>query len=169
MAAADQREHTTVAGAEVEESFDPGWQRLQQHCLRRQPVWDLAREVLGYAPRLRPLARHHPTLSRRLSARCHSGWRCLISSVQTDEGGVMKILVAGASGAMGKQLLPRLVAGGHEVVGMTRSAGKAEAGRAPRAAPAVPDAPDPPARAPGRAEAGAPATRHERTRPPAAP
>ena len=33
----------------------------------------------------------------------------------------MKILVAGASGAIGKQLVPRLVADGHEVVGTTRT------------------------------------------------
>ena len=33
----------------------------------------------------------------------------------------MKILVAGASGALGKQLVPRLVADGHEVVGTTRT------------------------------------------------
>jgi nucleoside-diphosphate-sugar epimerase len=31
----------------------------------------------------------------------------------------MKVFVAGASGAIGKQLVPRLVAAGHEVVGMT--------------------------------------------------
>ena len=31
----------------------------------------------------------------------------------------MKVFVAGATGAMGKQLVPRLVAAGHEVVGMT--------------------------------------------------
>jgi nucleoside-diphosphate-sugar epimerase len=36
----------------------------------------------------------------------------------------MKVLVAGATGAMGKQLVPRLVAAGHEVVGMTRSESK---------------------------------------------
>jgi nucleoside-diphosphate-sugar epimerase len=36
----------------------------------------------------------------------------------------MKILVAGATGAMGKQLLPRLVAEGHDVVGITRSEAK---------------------------------------------
>jgi nucleoside-diphosphate-sugar epimerase len=36
----------------------------------------------------------------------------------------MKVLVAGASGVMGKQLLPRLVVGGHQVVGMTRSAAR---------------------------------------------
>jgi len=33
----------------------------------------------------------------------------------------MKVFVAGATGAIGKQLVPRLVAAGHEVVGMTRS------------------------------------------------
>jgi nucleoside-diphosphate-sugar epimerase len=32
----------------------------------------------------------------------------------------MKVFVAGATGAIGKQLVPRLVAAGHEVVGMTR-------------------------------------------------
>ena len=36
----------------------------------------------------------------------------------------MKVLVAGATGAMGKQLLPRLVEDGHEVVGITRSEAK---------------------------------------------
>jgi nucleoside-diphosphate-sugar epimerase len=36
----------------------------------------------------------------------------------------MRILVAGATGALGKQLVPRLVAGGHEVVGITRSASR---------------------------------------------
>jgi nucleoside-diphosphate-sugar epimerase len=33
----------------------------------------------------------------------------------------MKVFVAGATGAMGKQLVPRLVAAGHQVVGTTRS------------------------------------------------
>src|SRR5688572_1764116 len=31
----------------------------------------------------------------------------------------MKVFVAGATGAIGKQLVPRLIAAGHEVVGMT--------------------------------------------------
>jgi nucleoside-diphosphate-sugar epimerase len=34
----------------------------------------------------------------------------------------MKVLVAGASGAIGRQLVPRLAAAGHEVVGLARSA-----------------------------------------------
>ena len=37
----------------------------------------------------------------------------------------MKVFVAGATGALGQQLVPQLVARGHEVVGMTRSAGQA--------------------------------------------
>ena len=36
----------------------------------------------------------------------------------------MKVFVAGATGAIGRQLVPRLVAAGHEVVGMTRSDAK---------------------------------------------
>jgi nucleoside-diphosphate-sugar epimerase len=36
----------------------------------------------------------------------------------------MKVLVAGASGALGKQLVPRLVADGHDVIGTTRSESK---------------------------------------------
>src|SRR4051794_37111187 len=34
---------------------------------------------------------------------------------------MVKVFVAGATGAIGRQLVPRLVAGGHEVFGMTRS------------------------------------------------
>lgn len=54
----------------------------------------------------------------------------------------MKVLVAGAGGAMGRQLLPRLAAGGHEVIGMTRSAAKVDLVRALGAEPAVADALD---------------------------
>ena len=38
----------------------------------------------------------------------------------------MKVLVAGATGALGRQLVPRLVWAGHEVTGMTRSASRRE-------------------------------------------
>src|SRR5262250_1486662 len=37
---------------------------------------------------------------------------------------MMRVFVAGATGAIGKQLVPRLVAVGHEVHGMTRSESK---------------------------------------------
>lgn len=55
----------------------------------------------------------------------------------------MRILVAGATGALGKQLVPRLVANGHDVAGMMRSAGKQDDVRALGAAPIVADALDP--------------------------
>ena len=42
----------------------------------------------------------------------------------------MKVFVAGATGALGSQLVPLLVARGHEVVGMTRTASKRDALRA---------------------------------------
>ena len=38
----------------------------------------------------------------------------------------MKVLLAGATGALGKQLVPRLVAAGHEVTGTSRSESKRE-------------------------------------------
>ncbi|HEX6582262.1 MAG TPA: NAD(P)-dependent oxidoreductase [Thermoleophilaceae bacterium] len=54
----------------------------------------------------------------------------------------MKILVAGATGALGRQLVPKLVARGHEVVGTTRSESKREAIVELGATPAVVDALD---------------------------
>ena len=55
----------------------------------------------------------------------------------------MKVFVAGATGAIGTQLVPHLVARGHEVVGMTRSASKQELVRSLGARPVVADALDP--------------------------
>ncbi|GAA3395631.1 NAD-dependent epimerase/dehydratase family protein [Cryptosporangium minutisporangium] len=55
----------------------------------------------------------------------------------------MKIFLAGAAGAIGSQLVPQLVARGHEVVGTTRSVAKIEALRALGAEPVVVDALDP--------------------------
>jgi nucleoside-diphosphate-sugar epimerase len=52
----------------------------------------------------------------------------------------MKIFVAGATGAIGKQLVPQLVQRGHQVVGMTRTPAKREEIRALGATPAVADA-----------------------------
>jgi nucleoside-diphosphate-sugar epimerase len=54
----------------------------------------------------------------------------------------MRIFVAGASGAIGRQLLPQLVAAGHEVTGTTRSEERAEAIRAARARAVICDALD---------------------------
>lgn len=55
----------------------------------------------------------------------------------------MKILIAGATGAIGRQLVPRLVARGHEVAGMTRSEAKRDLVRSLGAEPVVADALDP--------------------------
>ena len=54
----------------------------------------------------------------------------------------MKVFVAGATGALGKQLVPLLVANGHTVVGMTRTEAKREALRRAGAQPVVADALD---------------------------
>jgi 2-alkyl-3-oxoalkanoate reductase len=65
----------------------------------------------------------------------------------------MKVFVAGATGALGRTLLPQLVAGGHEVVGLTRTASKRDLIRHLGARPAVADALDPDAVARAVAEA----------------
>jgi nucleoside-diphosphate-sugar epimerase len=65
----------------------------------------------------------------------------------------MKIFVAGATGALGKQLVPQLVARGHEVVGMTRSPEKRDQVRSLGARPVVADALDPDAVAQAVAQA----------------
>ena len=55
----------------------------------------------------------------------------------------MKIFIAGATGVLGRALVPQLVAQGHEVVGMTRSASKQDLVRSLGARPVVADALDP--------------------------
>ncbi len=51
----------------------------------------------------------------------------------------MRILLAGATGAIGRPLVPQLVAAGHEVIGTTRSAARADALRTAGATPVVCD------------------------------
>jgi nucleoside-diphosphate-sugar epimerase len=55
----------------------------------------------------------------------------------------MKIFVAGATGVLGRALVPQLVARGDEVVGMTRSTSKRDLVRSLGARPVVADALDP--------------------------
>jgi len=54
----------------------------------------------------------------------------------------MHILFAGATGVVGRRMVPLLVADGHRVTGLTRSAGRAEALRALGAEPVVADVVD---------------------------
>jgi nucleoside-diphosphate-sugar epimerase len=54
----------------------------------------------------------------------------------------MRVFVAGATGALGRQLVPKLVADGHDVIGMTRSEGKRDMLVSLGAEPVVADALD---------------------------
>ena len=56
---------------------------------------------------------------------------------------MMRVFVAGATGAIGKQLVPRLIGAGHEVHGMTRSESKQAMLYEQGATPVLADALDP--------------------------
>jgi nucleoside-diphosphate-sugar epimerase len=75
----------------------------------------------------------------------------------------MKIFVAGATGALGRSLVPQLVAQGHDVVGMTRSQSKQDLVRSLGALPVVADALDPDAVAQAVASAEPEVIVHELT------
>jgi 2-alkyl-3-oxoalkanoate reductase len=79
------------------------------------------------------------------------------------KGDVMKVFVAGATGALGRRLVPQLVERGHDVVGLTRSASKEDLVRSFGARPAVADALDPEAVARAVAEAEPEAIVHQLT------
>ena len=57
----------------------------------------------------------------------------------------MRVFVAGATGAVGRELVPQLIAAGHAVAGLTRSERKAEAIRRAGAQPVIADVFDAPA------------------------
>jgi len=75
----------------------------------------------------------------------------------------MKVFVAGATGVLGRKLVPQLVARGHEVVGMTRSTAKKDLVRSLGARPVVADALDPDAVAQAVASAEPEVIVHELT------
>jgi 2-alkyl-3-oxoalkanoate reductase len=75
----------------------------------------------------------------------------------------MKVFVAGATGAIGRQLVPILVERGHEVTGMTRTPAKQDVIQQLGARPVVADALDPEAVAQAVAEAESEAVIHELT------
>ena len=75
----------------------------------------------------------------------------------------MKVFVAGATGAIGTQLVPQLAAAGHEVIAMTRSPAKIDALLALGARPVVADALDPDAVARAVAETGPEVIVHQLT------
>jgi nucleoside-diphosphate-sugar epimerase len=75
----------------------------------------------------------------------------------------MNVFVAGATGVLGRALVPQLAARGHEVVGMTRSASKQDLVRSLGARPVVADALDPDAVAEAVASAEPDVIVHELT------
>lgn len=75
----------------------------------------------------------------------------------------MKVFIAGASGVLGRRLIPRLVANGHEVVGMTRTGAKRSLLEGLGAAPVVADALDPEAVGKAVGESGAEVIVHQLT------
>jgi NAD dependent epimerase/dehydratase family len=75
----------------------------------------------------------------------------------------VKVFVAGATGVLGRALVPQLVVRGHEVVGMTRSASKQELVRRMGGRPIVADALDPDAVAQAVASAEPEVIVHELT------
>jgi nucleoside-diphosphate-sugar epimerase len=75
----------------------------------------------------------------------------------------MKVFVAGATGALGRQLVPQLVARGHEVLGMTKTPSKQDLVRSLGARPVVADALDPDAVAQAVASAEPEVIVHELT------
>jgi nucleoside-diphosphate-sugar epimerase len=79
------------------------------------------------------------------------------------KGAVMKVFVAGATGALGQHLVPQLVAKGHEVVGMTSRPEKQDIVRGLGARPVVADALDPDAVAQAVAQAEPEAIVHQLT------
>jgi nucleoside-diphosphate-sugar epimerase len=75
----------------------------------------------------------------------------------------MRVFVAGATGAVGKQLVPMLVQEGHEVTGMTRTPAKLDLIQRMGARPTVADALDPESVAKAVAEAEPEAIVHQLT------
>src|SRR5919201_1714773 len=76
---------------------------------------------------------------------CHGPGGLLVSGsggLRSEEA-AMRVFIAGATGVIGRRVVPLLVADGHEVVGMTRSPAKADGLRAAGAEPVVADALDP--------------------------
>jgi nucleoside-diphosphate-sugar epimerase len=97
------------------------------------------------APRIRGVARKAriPTDGQRTAGRrkdCHNFWWCLVSKGKHHaEGKVMRVFLTGATGALGRHLVPGLVTAGHEVTATTRTPGKIARLREAGAEPALVD------------------------------
>src|SRR6266566_3965302 len=92
-------------------------------------------------PALRTGARGvSPHRSERRVEECHScGWCLVFKGKAPPEGKIMRVFVTGATGALGRHLVPGLVAAGHEVTATTRTPGKVAQLREAGAEPVVVD------------------------------
>jgi hypothetical protein len=71
---------------------------------------------------------------------CHSfGWCLVFKGKHHAEGKIMRVFVTGATGALGRHLVPGLVAAGHGVTATTRTPGKVAQLRAAGAEPVILD------------------------------
>src|SRR6188472_854743 len=71
---------------------------------------------------------------------CHNfGWCFVFKRKHDAEGKIMRVFVAGGTGALGRHLVPRLIAVGHEVTATTRTPGKVAQLRETGAEPVVVD------------------------------
>src|SRR3954467_5633044 len=72
---------------------------------------------------------HHPVGDREQQSSeivvCHVRFTCLVSIDEATKGNVMKVWLGGASGALGKPLIPQLLDHVRSVVGTTLSEWKA--------------------------------------------
>jgi nucleoside-diphosphate-sugar epimerase len=79
-------------------------------------------------------------LGKAALEKCHSfGWCIVLMGKDHAEGQIMRVFVAGATGALGRHLVPGLVAAGHEVTATTRTPGKVAQLREAGAEPVVVD------------------------------
>src|SRR4051812_21190666 len=84
--------------------------------------------------------RRSRTRSRATRRSCHAPDRCLVYGQKTSKGVlIMKVFLAGATGAMGQAMVPQLLAAGHSVTGTTRRQAGADQLRAQGAEPVVVD------------------------------
>ncbi len=111
----------------------------------RLPVVDHGGRLVGIVTRealagvLPRWALRHP-LPVGGAGECHSfGWCLVFKGKHHAKGKIMRVFVTGATGALGRHLVPGLVAAGHEVTATTRTPGKVAQLREAGAEPVVLD------------------------------
>ena len=87
------------------------------------------------AATLQPAARRRAQTARLIVCRLHQ----VGGLHQANKGDMMRVFVAGASGAIGARLVPQLAGRGHQVIGTCRSPGRAQRLQALGAEPIVVD------------------------------